>query len=240
MMKKFVFVIGLIFNVLLCSAQSPYSETLFLKNGSIIKGQVIEYVPNKNVTMVTPEGNKFVVEIENIEKYTREPVTVDVANNSISANVNDEPRVYSSSKGYKGFFGTEFMAGEIMEMGLSTVHGLNVTKNLFLGAGLALKTTSDEAYRIPLFADVRLDINNDKKASPFIDMRAGYEIIDESDNALYMSLNGGVRIRSLNISMGMDMSQVYDDYGCYYCGDDIDSKDSYKVLTLNLRIGFQF
>ena len=44
------------------NGQTNY-ETIYLKNGSIIKGNIVEFVPNATYTILTPDGNKFVFNI---------------------------------------------------------------------------------------------------------------------------------------------------------------------------------
>lgn len=53
------------------SAQEQWQDVVYLKNGSIVKGIIIEQVPNVSITIMTQDGNKFVFEIDDIEKITK-------------------------------------------------------------------------------------------------------------------------------------------------------------------------
>ena len=61
-----------------CITNEPLSEktvlngTVYLKNGSIIKGQIVEIVPNKSIKLQTIDGSVLVFSFEDIEKYTQE------------------------------------------------------------------------------------------------------------------------------------------------------------------------
>ena len=61
-----------------CITNEPLSEktvlngTVYLKNGSIIKGQIVEKVPNKSIKLKTIDGSVLVFSFEDIEKYTQE------------------------------------------------------------------------------------------------------------------------------------------------------------------------
>lgn len=47
-------------------------DVVYLKNGSIIRGQIIEKIPDSIVKIQTKDGNVFVYKVEEIEKITRE------------------------------------------------------------------------------------------------------------------------------------------------------------------------
>lgn len=47
-------------------------DVVYLKNGSIIRGIIIEQVPNTSLTIKTADGNVFVFSLNDIEKMTRE------------------------------------------------------------------------------------------------------------------------------------------------------------------------
>ena len=71
MNKKFLV---LVFTLFLCSAvfaQTDYTETVFLKNGSEVKGRIVEYLLGKSYTVITREGGKVVCDIEDVVKITK-------------------------------------------------------------------------------------------------------------------------------------------------------------------------
>jgi sRNA-binding regulator protein Hfq len=45
---------------------------VYLKNGSIIKGQIIEQIPGSTIKLQTKDGSVFVYKVDEIEKMTRE------------------------------------------------------------------------------------------------------------------------------------------------------------------------
>lgn len=52
-----------------------YIDVVYLKNGSKIKGVIIEQVPNQSVKIKTADGSEFVYAINEVEKFTREEVS---------------------------------------------------------------------------------------------------------------------------------------------------------------------
>jgi len=48
-------------------------DVVYLKNGSIIRGLIIEQVPNVSIKIQTSDGSVFFYKMEEIEKITKEP-----------------------------------------------------------------------------------------------------------------------------------------------------------------------
>ena len=48
-------------------------DVVYLKNGSVIKGVIIEFIPNEKVKIQTVGGSIFVYTMDEIEKITKEP-----------------------------------------------------------------------------------------------------------------------------------------------------------------------
>ena len=55
-------------------AQSNYEDVVYLKNGSIIHGMIIEQIPNESIKIQTKDKNLFVFKIDEILKITKEEV----------------------------------------------------------------------------------------------------------------------------------------------------------------------
>lgn len=65
-MKKLLISLTLLTFVLSAFAQGNYRDVVHLKNGSIIKGIIIEQVPSKQLKIETAEGNVFVYQMDEI------------------------------------------------------------------------------------------------------------------------------------------------------------------------------
>ena len=50
-------------------------DVVYLKYGNIIRGMIVSQVPNKELTIVTGDGNRFTFELEEVQRITKEPVT---------------------------------------------------------------------------------------------------------------------------------------------------------------------
>ena len=54
------------------AAAQQYQEVVYLKNGSVIKGVVIEQVPGQSVKVQTQDGSIFVYEMSKVDKIVKE------------------------------------------------------------------------------------------------------------------------------------------------------------------------
>ena len=70
-LKKVVFLLVVLFGILtsaVLSAKEQAEDVVYLKNGSIIRGQIIEIIPEMGVKIETSGGSIFVYQFEEIEK----------------------------------------------------------------------------------------------------------------------------------------------------------------------------
>jgi len=92
-------------------------EVVYLKNGSIIRGIIIEQVPNKTIKIKTADENLFVFKMDEIEKITKEPakskivqqsnepVKIEVKNNApANSSSTKEMQIESNKPKYKGHY----------------------------------------------------------------------------------------------------------------------------------------
>lgn len=75
MKKLFIITILLTFFCLVPNlfAQTSMDDVVYLKDGSVIRGMIIEQIPNVSIKLQTRDGNIFVYPMGKIEKMTKEP-----------------------------------------------------------------------------------------------------------------------------------------------------------------------
>ena len=74
-MKKLFFTIILVALTVNVLSQDNYRDVVHLKDGSIIKGIIIEQIPNKQIKVETSDGSVFVYEMDEIEKMSKEKIS---------------------------------------------------------------------------------------------------------------------------------------------------------------------
>ncbi len=71
-MKKYLALLLFALITTMSFGQSNYQDVVYLKNGSIIRGIIIEQVPNKSIKIETADRSVFVYQMDEIEKITKE------------------------------------------------------------------------------------------------------------------------------------------------------------------------
>ena len=71
-MKKIAAIIFCIIFTSMALSQQEYEEVVYLKNGSVIKGTIIERIPDVSIKIQTKDGNIFVYQMEEIDRITKE------------------------------------------------------------------------------------------------------------------------------------------------------------------------
>lgn len=84
MMKKVI--ISMLIAVCTCGCLMAQStrDVVYLKNGGVVKGMIIEQIPNQSLKIETGDGSVFVYLMSEIEKIAKEQVTT--TNNNRSGN----------------------------------------------------------------------------------------------------------------------------------------------------------
>ena len=86
-MKKLLILLAFVAISMGAIAQNNMRDVVYLKNGGITKGIIIEQVPNETLKIQTTDGSVFVYKFSEISKITKESLQPD-ANNVTSTNQN--------------------------------------------------------------------------------------------------------------------------------------------------------
>ena len=192
-MKKYILLLFLCISIG-AYAQSGTEEVVYLKNGGIVRGDIIEQVPNEQIKIQTRDGNVFVYQFGEIEKITKE--------NSLSKSKSSEEKL-DSEKSPKTYFKKGFTG--ITELGMSMdgltyqlfrlskvrpvfafnqVLASRTSQHFSIGMGLGLELgrrfkRSDSYYNNPLLIAVPVTLDMriyflKKRISPFFNLAPGY------------------------------------------------------------------
>lgn len=182
-MKRLLLFIILIAGVLSSFAQQV-QEVVYLKNGSIVRGIIIEQVPNESLKIQTADGSIFAYKMADVQKITKEANT----GSKRSYNFNNAYDSNGLQNGYKGMvdFGYTVGTGVFGEdrIELSTSHGYQFNPYLFTGIGFGAHYYLDsEVVEIPIYFHTRATFLKGR-ISPFADFKIGYSVYDAT--GLYM------------------------------------------------------
>lgn len=187
---RLIFILLISFICISAANAQSLQEVVYLKNGSIIRGDIIEQVPNESLKIKTVDGSVFAYKMEEVIKITKEPYVSSVSSSSTEVfNVDDESYGWEKAPRYRGFIGDSYIfhTGDIEQdrIFLWTSHGCQIIPYLYAGVGVGVNywLESDyysDAYSVPVFAHVRGELHKvlRKNFSPYVDMKIGYSFAD--------------------------------------------------------------
>ncbi|MGB1206954.1 MAG: hypothetical protein ACPG5B_15015 [Chitinophagales bacterium] len=195
------------------------ADVVYLKNGSIIKGNIIELLPSKSVKIELLDGSIFVFEMETVVKIAEEAVALPtwaveeiemetkkeldktgVVQKKAAANIVK----HIPTKGFYNVLGISYLSGrdrnDNVAGGFGAEYILGYQKNQWLsfGGGIAANNYGEASF-ISLFTDFRGYLRN-SSASPYYSLGLGYgfnnrrdwDILDAT-SGFYINPNIGIR-----------------------------------------------
>lgn len=225
--------------IITLSAQNRDQVTL--KNGSVIRGDIVEIIPDGNVTINDAAGNTWVhamSEVSSIEQVEK-PVAA-VGDNYPSSWVNMTTI---------GFLAGSQNSNQAAPFSLLTSFGYNHSPGLYTGLGIGVETLN--INHIPVFVDLQYFLRK-KEVSPVLILRGGYALPSkrESDNygnvntfkgGLTGSIGVGLKIRTKeNFAWDVDLLYRYMQisYTEHYDWNDQDYTYTDIYNRLEIRVGF--
>lgn len=203
-----------------------YEDVVYLKNGSVIRGVVVEQVPYQTLKIQTKDGNIFAYNFSDIEKMTKEmPLATQ----------------FNKPKGYFGLVELGFAPTvndfEPLRISTTIINGYRILPQFAIGVGVGIQKYADYGeMTIPIFAHLRSDFLN-KKTSPFVAFNIGYNFSITGgrygglmmEPSLGVSFNVGSKYR-MTAGLGFAVDRVR---GSNFCPRD-------WACALNTKIGFSF
>ena len=199
-MKKILFVVLLAIPTMLFAQH--FEDVVTLRNGSVIRGIIIDRVPNESIRLQTSDGNIFAFSYDEIQTLGREV-----------GERRDRPiRERSFFNNPRGYMGEVVMGyGGFESVSLSVINGFRFFPQLAVGLGIGVQTldwvVEWGVYRgtfVPVFLHLRSDFL-DRRVSPFIVINSGYCVGDFGgafgEFILGCSFNVGQRSR-MSIGLG--------------------------------------
>jgi hypothetical protein len=186
--------IFLFLTIIICTnlfAQGNYQDVIYLKNGSIIHGMIIEQTPGKSLKIKTANNDVFVFSFDEIDKMTKEQLP---ENEPIKISTSPRTTFYSniSRIGFLTYKGSNIFS-------INIVNGIRIKQNFALGFGFGYEKYPN-GTAIPLFIDTRF-YPLSGSISPIIFGDFGYSVItlDDITGSKYggpmFNLGTGLRIR---------------------------------------------
>jgi hypothetical protein len=209
-------------------AQNEMQDVVYLKNGSVIRGIIIEQIPNESLKIQTVDENIFAYNISEVAKITKEAIK----NNRTRKNNSNN---YGS---YRGFVDIGYTIGIRTDINcgrleLTTSQGYQFNPYLFLGLGVgAHYFIGPESYAMPIFADIRANFSRGK-VIPFSGLKIGY--VAGERNGLYLnSFVGGKFMITSKFAFNLSFGYTYQ------YAEDWSNFDDEDISGLSIKLGIEF
>lgn len=165
------------------AATAQRYETISLKNGSLIKGEVIEQVPGKSIKVRTRDGSIFVFDISEVERIAKDETSQD-GHRKLDFSIEGGYYIATKSGG--------------SGMGAASLHlGKRINSNFYwgLGAGVLLPSHGD-GVNLPITADFSFYFpSSSSRITPMLSARAGYAFdFEHSSGSFLVELMPGLSI----------------------------------------------
>ncbi len=225
-------------------AQTNLEDVIYLNNGSVIRGVILEQVINEYIKIQIIGGNILVFQMDEIEKIIKEEAwekkKLIIYKNSGYINVSEVGLLMQSNG----------LSGPNLALTIQSVNGYQFNQHLSAGIGLGIDLYFDDATLMPLFLDIRGSLLKNTKVTPFYYGAVGYSFGLLNENSFYDKFEGGLMINSgvgikiytrnddaFIINLGyklQESSRAYYTWGGAY----IEEKIYYRRISF--RIGLSF
>ncbi len=265
MHKKYtLFGIFLLMSLTLSAQQAvkvdkAYVDVVYLKNGNIIRGEILEHIQDQYVSIQTPDQNIWRFAYNELTHITLEPVS----------HIKPIKFIQQPEKGFNGKISlSTLVANGKPEYERSVIPALFIVQSyrfyplLNTGIGTGLKVL-DRGMMLPVFVEINGDITTGRTINPYLYAQGGYgfaihkgqqrqiwengEWIDETGEVkggIYAGLGAGIRLLTKNdMSWLFTLGYTYQAYeetygGSRFEGERIHEKLGFQRITVSFGISW--
>jgi hypothetical protein len=184
--------------------QDNLEDAIYLKNGKVFRGLIIEQIPGKSIKIKIFGDEVHLFYVDEIEKITKEPIT----KNKVSLDDDDviKPKfsnctelLYSDGVGEVKLNGINFR-NKLWSRGVRTVNGIKFSDNVSIGLGVGLDFY-EKFTLVPITFDSRFSVSN-YRIRPLINLNIGYSA-GKYDGAVFNTSVGFKTLLSSDVSLFM-------------------------------------
>jgi len=225
-------------------AQVSTDDIVFLKNGSVIHGTILEIIPSQTIKIQTADHNIFVFKMDEVEKISKNypELFEKKKNNSVSF----------FSVGYFTGIGNASLDGftsenEYHALSLRIATGSKINNEFSYGFGIGYERYSGDVNYlpsteyIPVFLNFRFLFSSKGDALPGLSFDFGYNIgLTTVEYAYDVKFKGGIFLNPsfyLNLKLNPKTSLLFS-IGYEFQSHSISDVSSYTSNTSTLESGF--
>lgn len=231
MKKLFTLLFALLMIGAAAFAQGNFEDVVYLKDGTIMRGIIVETIPDVSIKIKDNTGNTYFYKMADIHRMTRE-----------EAKVVKKERGGDFGFGNKGFgasyeIGTAAYIEGFPALSAVLVHGYRFSNEIFVGVGTGVDF-ADGYINVPAYLDVRAYFLK-TRATPFFSLGAGYNFVSENKNYHGFLVNPAAGVRfALNQKIAINLNLGYKLVGIPITYTTYNKLETFNAFTA--RVGFEF
>lgn len=176
---------------LLLAAQSNTEDVIYFRDGSILRGEIIEQNGNESLKIKTTGRNVFVVELTEVREIKKEKIP---------------GTEYFKKSGYINHTSLNIMpGGSHTAANFQMVNGYQFTPRLSAGLGIGFVLYNDPLNLISLFVDVKYKFK-EANTTPFVFFKSGYSFSILSDEHMEVESHRGGFMLNPGVGLQFDTS----------------------------------
>ena len=240
-MKKRDLILLVLFLFPMITLTAQKSDEITLKNGSVIRGEIIEIIPEGNITINDAAGNTWVFIMSEVELISQVEKKRGVLEDNYPAGLANITSI--------GFLAGSPNSMQIAPFSINTSFGYKNSLGMYTGLGTGIEFLN--INHIPVFLDLQYFLRS-SEVSPVLIFRGGYALpangssdnngnINTYNGGITGSLGIGLKIRSKE-NFAWDIEFMYRymqiSYSEHYEWNDQKYEYTDIYNRLELRLGF--
>jgi len=179
------------------NTQKDMEDVIYLKNGAIVRGVIIEQVPNKSLEILSKDNNYFIFKMDEVQKITKEnklPDHTDYKKKGFQ-NITEVGFGFGINT-INTYHGSVDIAKQNPIMGLRTINGYQLNEYFSFGLGIGFEAFLDGTKKgalMPITLDTRINFMKGK-FSPVLNLNGGYSVGFQNSSGLAANPSVGMKI----------------------------------------------
>lgn len=200
-------------------------DVVYLKNGAIVRGIIIEQVPDKTLEIKSNDNNYFIFKYDEIQKITKENPLTDLTDYKKKGFLSIAELNYGFGiNTINTYYGSVAIDGTFPTIALRSINGYQINEMFSVGLGLGFEAFLDgdkKGAMIPVTLDARMNFKKGK-FSPVFNINGGYSIGVENSSGLAANPAVGIKyfltkkmafVASLGYKVQQQRVFIADQYG---------------------------
>ncbi len=236
-MNKRIITLIIIFIIPIIGILAQSGDQITLKNGSVIRGAIVEIIPDGKVTINDAAGNTWVFDMNEIDHINQFEESENISSDQYPAGFVNMTSI--------GFLAGSKNSSQIAPFSLISSFGYKNSMGIYTGIATGIEFLN--INHIPVLLDIQYFLE-DKEVTPVFIFRGGYALPSAGDTDYYTykggiagSLGVGLKIRNKE-NFAWDISVLYRymqiNYSEYREWDHQDYAYTDIYNRLELRLGF--